>query len=130
MKNKVIRSTVEPTQKEIDEHENMHLEFRSGCGPCVDGKAKEDQHRRIELEEEERLAKTPVLELDYFFLEDMEYMVTHGHPDPSEEVTVLNLICKNSGSGGCTKVRQKGSGDPYAVEFVFQSVQQMGWARL
>ena len=72
------------------------------------------------MEEEERMAKTPVLELDYFFLKDREYMIENGHPDPTEEVTVLNLICKKSGSGGCTKVQQKGkaSATPFYRTFV------------
>ena len=93
------------------------------------GKTNENQHRRIKLEEEEKNAKTPVLELDYFFLKGHEYMITHGHPNPAEEVTCLNLICKKSGSGGCTKVQQKGK-DEYAIEFVHQQVKQMGWTTI
>ena len=41
----------------------------------------------------------------------------------------MNLLCKKSGSGGCTKVQQKGK-DEYAIEFVHQQVKQMGWTTI
>ena len=44
----MLKSTTEPTQKEIDDHNRTHVQFRSWCKACVDGKTKEDQHRRIE----------------------------------------------------------------------------------
>ena len=41
-----------------------------------------------------------MVELDYFFLKDQEYMLRHQHPNPEFELTGLNVICKKSGGGG------------------------------
>jgi hypothetical protein len=45
--NKMLNNPVEPTAKEIQDHNVSHVVFRSWCQPCVSGKTKEDQHRRI-----------------------------------------------------------------------------------
>ena len=95
--------------------------------PCVWGKTKEDQHRRIKEDEEARMARTPVMGLDYLFLKGSDYAARHGAEEVEFELKVLNVACRKSGGGGCAVVRQKGSAEPYAAIFVNACVKCAIW---
>lgn len=115
---KLLPQPTVPAKKELEGHNATHVFFCAWCGPCVDGKTREFQHRRVKGTEEERNARPTVVELDHFFLKDTECAPRHGQPNPDFELTPLDMICKKSGGGGCTRVRQKGSAEPYATVFV------------
>ena len=46
MRCKVVRDPGEPSQRERDEHDVTHLQFRSWCRVCLEAKGKEDPHKR------------------------------------------------------------------------------------
>ena len=65
MKAKPLRSPMNPTKAEIEEHEITHLPYRSWCSHCVRGKAVDDQHRSQTKDTEEDAI--PRISIDYCF---------------------------------------------------------------
>ena len=56
----------QPTKREIEEHAVTHLPFRMWCPFCVQGKSKDDPHRKVEQEVKE--AGMPIVSFDYMYL--------------------------------------------------------------
>ena len=65
---KKAMTPVKPSQKEIDEHELTHVNYRSWCIHCNKGKARNSPRRR-QTEEEDPLTSKPIVSLDYFYME-------------------------------------------------------------
>ena len=62
---RVARQPVKPTQKDIDEHYPLHLEYRDWCEHCVAGKGGAAQHRQQRGDEE---SMGPTIDVDYAFI--------------------------------------------------------------
>ena len=63
-KPRVSRDPGAPTEEQIEDHNVIHLPFRSWCPACVSGKAKDRMHCRIKNEVQE----VPIIVFDYCFL--------------------------------------------------------------
>ena len=63
----------QPSQKEIDEHELTHANFRSWCIHCQKGKAHNGPHQRRKEEDDPYTAK-PVISIVHFYME-AEYRI-------------------------------------------------------
>ena len=48
-------------KEEVENHNLIHLPFRSWCTHCVKGRAKGDMHKKQEKEEAEKSEKGPAL---------------------------------------------------------------------
>ena len=55
-----------PTQKEVEEHEPLHVDYKDWCPICVAGEGNHDHHRKIHDEDPE--ARGITLSMDYCFL--------------------------------------------------------------
>ena len=67
-KPRIKRDPAQPTKAEKEEHDLLHIPYRSWCPACVMGKAVNNPHYRKE-EDEERAARNeevPRIVMDYF----------------------------------------------------------------
>ena len=64
---KILRDPGEPTKAERDEHEKLHLPYRSWCPDCVAGRAREDPHRRANKTNAQGENEVPVVQIDFGF---------------------------------------------------------------
>ena len=60
-----LRKPHQPTREEWEEHMILHLPYRNWCPHCVNGRAKNEPHRRIEDRGEESI---PVIAIDYMYM--------------------------------------------------------------
>ena len=58
-----LQDPLQPTQRQIDDHDRTHLPFRSWCPWCIKAKAREAAHPRQGAEE----AGLPVIGMDYVY---------------------------------------------------------------
>jgi len=63
----VKRSPHQPTNEEIREHNVSHVPYRNWCPVCVQGRGKEDHHKKAKEEEERGV---PTAHVDYWFMRD------------------------------------------------------------
>ena len=63
----------EPTQREREEHELTHEEFKSWCPACMKARAHADQHRKVAPED--RDAEVPTMSADFCFFDTWEELV-------------------------------------------------------
>ncbi len=63
---KVRREEELPSKEEVRKHMATHVPFRSWCPFCVAGKAKNNQHRKQEKEDE----RIPTVSVDYMYMND------------------------------------------------------------
>ena len=60
-----------PTKKERQEHEALHIHYRSWCRHCVRGRARNKYHMRDSVgETEEKEHETARISMDYFFMSE------------------------------------------------------------
>ncbi len=57
---KPVRSPIQPTQQEIDQHEVSHLPYRSWCVSCVRGKGRNLAHKKLQNSCEQVSHKSPL----------------------------------------------------------------------
>ena len=107
------RGPSEPTQKEIDEHEPLHIPFRSWCPECVAGGAKATPHVKATGDEEKSV---PCIHLDYWFMRE-----DRG----GESVPVIVIKDDDTKAYGAHVVTVKGSVD-WVAEKVCEDVQSFG----
>ena len=68
---KILKTPIQPTPKEIAEHEATHLPYQPWCKYCVQGKATNRKHnasRRLETEKD----GVPQIVMDYMFLSNKD----------------------------------------------------------
>ena len=63
-KAKLARAGKRPTDKEVEEHMNTHLPYRSWCPHCVRGKARGGMHVSVKDKDGNEI---PVISIDYMF---------------------------------------------------------------
>ena len=63
---RTLRHPKAPTQKERDDHQNLHWPYRSWCRACVFGRGKHSHHVRAKNEKE--LNGIPSISMDFIFL--------------------------------------------------------------
>ena len=60
-----------PTKKERQEHEALHIQYRSWCRHCVRGRARNKHHmRQGQGEQQEKEQETTRISMDYFFMSE------------------------------------------------------------
>ena len=87
----------EPSREEREEHEKVHLPFRSWCRHCVRGRGKEEACRRSE-----RLPEIPEIHMDFMFMGEEKGEKTLAMLVAKERVTRAML---------CTVAPRKSSGE-------------------
>ena len=93
-----------PTTEESDKHELTHVVFRSWCGHCVSGRAREDPHRRIATHE----GRTPTVMSDWmFFTSDQE---------PGVQLLVLVVYDLSTGAVMAMQLTKDSSVETVAAE--------------
>ena len=104
------RGPAEPTQKEIDEHEPLHIPFRSWCPECVAGGAKATPHVKTTGDD---VKSVPCIHLDYWFMRE-----DRG----GDSVPVIVIKDDDTKAYGAHVVTVKGSVD-WVAEKVCEDVQ-------
>ena len=66
----MLRDPPEPTQKEREEHDATHLPSRPWCRICIEARAKEQGHMRVN--EDRKNEGVPTLSIDYAFIDHEE----------------------------------------------------------
>ena len=66
-KPRIARSPSEPTSRDRDFHEVLHIPLRSWCKHCIMGRGKDCYHMRLDEKSE---ADFPRIGMDYMFLTD------------------------------------------------------------
>ena len=92
-----VPDVVGPDAKEGVKHELTHMPYRSWCKHCVQGRAREDKHRRRAALETDEI---PLVATDYGFM------------GKNKEKVVVMLVVKDKGSKAMKayEVKEKGSG--------------------
>ena len=87
----------EPTKEEKEEHEKLHVPFRSWCRHCVRGRGKEEECRRTE-----RVPEVPEVHIDFMFM-----------GEEKSEKTLAMLVAKERSTKAvmCCVAPRKSSGE-------------------
>ncbi|CAE7681372.1 unnamed protein product [Symbiodinium sp. CCMP2592] len=116
-----LRAPRNPTAQERAEHELTHTPYQAWCEKCVEGKAREDPHRRREPSDD---PVTPLVTMDYHFY-------SRDGKEVEEEAslaTVLNLTDRATGWTLSVPVAHKGHRHAaYAAGLVEQFVDRLGY---
>ena len=103
-----LQDPLQPTQRQIDDHDRTHLPFRNWCPWCVKAKAREAAHPRQGVEE----AGLPVIGMDYIY-----YGNDSKKDEEDTDRKITALLVKDAKSGvmfGETCV-QKGANDDWII---------------
>ena len=113
---KAVRSPLEPTNAEVDEHELLgHVQFRSWCRHCVAARGVGQQHRSQAEEPEGAL---PTVSSDYCYMSQTD----------EETMPIIVIRDRRTKAYAATTVKAKGN-DEYAVKFFAGFLQQLGYQR-
>ncbi|CAE7522738.1 unnamed protein product [Symbiodinium sp. CCMP2592] len=116
-----LRAPRNPTAQERAEHELTHTPYQAWCEKCVEGKAREDPHRRREPSDD---PVTPLVTMDYqFYSRDGKEV-----EEEASLATVLNLTDRATGWTLSAPVAHKGHRHAaYAAGLVEQFVDRLGY---
>ncbi|CAE7226937.1 unnamed protein product [Symbiodinium sp. CCMP2592] len=116
-----LRAPRNPTAQERAEHELTHTPYQAWCEKCVEGKAREDPHRRREPSDD---PVTPLVTMDYqFYSRDGKEV-----EEEASLATVLNLTDRATGWTLSVPVAHKGHRHAaYAAGLVEQFVDRLGY---
>ncbi|CAE7197770.1 unnamed protein product [Symbiodinium sp. CCMP2592] len=116
-----LRAPRNPTAQERAEHELTHTPYQAWCEKCVEGKAREDPHRRREPSDD---PVTPLVTMDYqFYSRDGKEV-----EEEASLATVLNLTDRATGWTLSIPVAHKGHRHAaYAAGLVEQFVDRLGY---
>eukprot|EP00959_Pyramimonas_sp_CCMP1952_P472046 9499411-Pyramimonas_sp.AAC.1 len=88
------------------------MQFRDWCEFCVRGRSKESPYKHGED------SPYPVVQLDYFFVKTAE---------DANVITCISIIIVSPGYGACTQVKNKGSSDTHAIDFIIKHLEHAGF---
>ena len=109
-----VRAPKKPSQKEIDQHNIIHLPCRAWCEICVESRGRDNHHKSLGAPLAE---KTPRVEMGYDFLKDV--------PDLDQE-TALSAVEVQLDMGIVSLCQTKGSNDKYVIKAVLQFLEEGG----
>ena len=120
-----IRNPETPRQAEIAEHELCHLPFRSWRTNCHRGKAKNDPHRKGQVNEGSE-PNRPVISMDYMYM-DLDYVINAGdeHRKKVKE-PILVIVDSKSKATFAHVVDHKGASDAWVAKRVVADIEDLG----
>lgn len=108
-----VRDPSAPTRAQWDEHQSMHLPFRSWCPECVAGRMDNPPHRAVPADEHQ----VPEVHLDYAFARRRE---------EDEVVPILVMKHRQSRAIRCWVVPRKGALEIVAAEVAQRGIRDFG----
>ena len=119
---KILKTPVQPTPKEIAEHEATHLPYRPWCKYCVQGKAMNRKHnasKRLQTEKD----GVPQIVMDYMFM---------SNKDKDKVSPILVIKDMKSKSIFAHAVSRKGTSDGWIVKKIIDDINGLGygWTRI
>ena len=95
------RNLSQPTVKEMEEHESLHMPYRLWCPHCVRGRGVSSQHKMRLEGPDEKSHRVPVIGMDYAFLcKNGE----KGQPNPDSQMFKNSLhLCYMGASQRCKR---------------------------
>ena len=114
-----MRDPGQPTQAEIDEHDILHLQYRSWCRWCVMGKGQSDHHTSSPKETEE--ITVPTISIDDFYLGTILAK--------AKARTVLGIYDNRTESLHAFMVHRKGP-DEWVVTAAVKAIRDMGYDKV
>ena len=120
VKAKLASAGRRPTEKEVEEHMNTHLPYRSWCPHCVRGKARGTMHVAVKDKEGNEI---PVVGIDYmFFVKEGENEEENGMP---------TIVIKDSKSKvSWARVLKRKGVEVYSVKVLSKFLSLMGYKRI
>ena len=112
-----------PKKQERLDHEVTHLPYRSWCGHCVRGKAKERGHLRADRDEGDLGARLPMVCMDYCFYSGGETVSETG-------AAILVVRDRDTKVTYGHMVKEKGVGDGWIVDRVAEDIENMGYSEI
>ena len=116
---KYMRDPGQPSQKQIEEHDILHLEYRSWCKWCVLGKGQSDHHLRQKGEKDE--LGQPTMSIDYMFVGTKNVK--------AKDRTVLTVFDNRTKAVLALMVHSKGPVE-WAVQAVVKFIEQLGYGQI
>jgi thiol-disulfide isomerase/thioredoxin len=110
---KVLKSPLQPTAREVEEHNLTHLPFRDWCPHCIMGKARNIPHKK--QKDKEHLV--PHIHVDYGFLgteEDEEKMIIQVARDEESRALLVHAVPR------------KGLAHVHGAEQLIRDVEELG----
>ena len=124
-KPKLLRSPVQPTLEEIEEHESTgHAQHRTWCGHCMRARGLHEQHSLVDKEGKNEHG-VPILSADYFYMGRS----STDAAEPESELPSLQVKDEYTGFTWSSTVPAKGP-DAYAVNFTIQCIEETGYRRI
>ena len=124
-KPKLLRSPVQPTLEEIEEHESTgHVQHRTWCGHCMRARGLHEQHSLVDKEGKNEHG-VPILSADYFYMGRS----STDAAEPESELPSLQVKDEYTGFTWSSTVPAKGP-DAYAVNFTIQCIEETGYRRI
>ena len=119
---RALPTPILPTQKDIDDHWLDHLQYRSWCSACVNGRGRERPHHRVPGKR-----KIPTLAFDYCFATKHGiYSRGEWANMPQDAIGVKILVARElvSRATFAHVVSAKGTGeDRYASDCLVQDIE-------
>ena len=116
---KYMRDPGEPSQKDRDEHEILHLYYRPWCKWCVMGKGQSDDHMTVPKDIEE--IAIPTISMDYMFLGTKNIK--------AKDRTVLALFDNRTKSVMALMVHNKGPVE-WAMNAAVKFIENLGYGKV
>ena len=110
---RVAKSPRSPTSLEIDNHNTTHTPHRSWCPICIQGRGKEDAHKRQDKDH----GGKPVVSADY---------KSFGHDEDDDKITVIILKDEDTGLMSSHRCDRKGASDGWVIDQIKDDIDNMG----
>ena len=121
---------IQPTKREIQEHELTHIPYRSWCIHCVKARGRSDQHRANTREEDEEKETGTVTtwSMDYCFITE-EAETEEERPGDDDRIKDTIMVCHDRRTGGVQAylVNCKGNGDPWIADRITKDMENYGY---
>jgi hypothetical protein len=114
---KVLKSPLQPTAREVAEHNLTHLPSRDWCPQCITGKARNIPHKK--LKDKEHLV--PRIHVDYGFLgteEDEEKMIIQVARDEESRSLLVRAVPR------------KGLAHVHGAEQLIRDIGELGYKKV
>ena len=115
---RVIKTPLEPTEKEREEHEATHLPYQPWCHFCLMGKAPNRPHRGGQRDWQELEEAVPVVVMDYMFMtsKDVEKMSPILVIKDMKTKTIFAHV-----------VSRKGTSDKWIIKRLIEDLDSLGY---
>ena len=114
-----------PTQREREEHEATHVQFRDWCAHCMMGRGR--THHHVAKQKSEDQSRRPIIAMDYFFMRMECFLSVQAI---SEESITCIAVKEDRHQNIMSSVALKRVEEPWTIERVATFIDLLGYREI